>query len=93
MLDVVYDPRPSMLLSAFSQYGLAIGGEEMLLYQALEQVKLMTSAYRNSKENFANCFANCGENCFANASKKDSDKATDYDKLSSYMRKELEEAL
>ena len=93
LLDVVYDPRPSMLLSAFSQYGLAIGGEEMLLYQALEQVKLMTSAYRNSKENFANCFANCGENCFANALKKDSDKATDYDKLSSYMRKELEEAL
>ena len=93
LLDVVYDPRPSMLLSAFSQYGLAIGGEEMLLYQALEQVKLMTSAYRNSKENFANRFANCGDNCFANASKKDSDKATDYDKLSSYMRKELEEAL
>ena len=93
LLDVVYDPRPSMLLSAFSQYGLAIGGEEMLLYQALEQVKLMTSDYRNSKENFANRFANCGENCFANASKKDSDKATDYDKLSSYMRKELEEAL
>ena len=93
LLDVVYDPRPSMLLSAFSQYGLAIGGEEMLLYQALEQVKLMTFAYRNSKENFANCFANCGENCFANALKKDSDKATDYDKLSSYMRKELEEAL
>lgn len=93
LLDVVYDPRPSMLLSAFSQYGLAIGGEEMLLYQALEQVKLMTSAYRNSKENFANRFANCGENCFANASKKDCDKATDYDKLSSYMRKELEEAL
>ena len=93
LLDVVYDPRPSMLLSAFSQYGLAIGGEEMLLYQALEQVKLMTFAYRNSKENFANRFANCGDNCFANASKKDSDKATDYDKLSSYMRKELEEAL
>ena len=93
LLDVVYDPRPSMLLSAFSQYGLAIGGEEMLLYQALEQVKLMTFAYRNSKENFANRFANCGENCFANALKKDSDKATDYDKLSSYMRKELEEAL
>lgn len=93
LLDVVYDPRPSMLLSAFSQYGLAIGGEEMLLYQALEQVKLMTFDYRNSKENFANCFANCGENCFANALKKDSDKATDYDKLSSYMRKELEEAL
>ena len=53
----------------------------------------MTFAYRNSKENFANRFANCGENCFANALKKDSDKATDYDKLSSYMRKELEEAL
>lgn len=50
LLDVVYDPRPSMLLSAWRQYGLGIGGEEMLLYQALEQVKLMTFEYRNSKE-------------------------------------------
>ena len=50
LLDVVYDPRPSMLLSVWRQYGLGIGGEEMLLYQALEQVKLMTFEYRNSKE-------------------------------------------
>lgn len=81
LLDVVYDPRPSDLLSVWRKYGCGIGGEEMLLYQALEQVKLMTYDYRNSKENFENSFEN------------DSDKATDYDCLSSHMRKALEEAL
>lgn len=81
LLDVVYDPRPSDLLSAWRKYGCGIGGEEMLLYQALEQVKLMTYDYRNSKENFENSFEN------------DSDKATDYDCLSGHMRKALEEAL
>ncbi len=95
LLDVVYDPRPSMLLSAFRQYGLGIGGEEMLLYQALEQVKLMTFEYRNSKENFENSSENDFENDFEN----DSDKATDYDNpkdcedLSNCMRKALQEAL
>ena len=81
LLDVVYDPRPSDLLSVWRKYGCGIGGEEMLLYQALEQVKLMTYDYRNSKENFENSFEN------------DSDKATDYDCLSGHMRKALEEAL
>ena len=95
LLDVVYDPRPSMLLSAFRQYGLGIGGEEMLLYQALAQVKLMTFEYRNSKENFENSSENDFENDFEN----DSDKATDYDNpkdcedLSNCMRKALQEAL
>lgn len=95
LLDVVYDPRPSMLLSAFRQYGLGIGGEEMLLYQALEQVKLMTFEYRNSKENFENSSENDFENDFEN----DSDKAADYDNprdceyLSNCMRKALQEAL
>ena len=99
LLDVVYDPRPSMLLSDFRQYGLGIGGEEMLLYQALEQVKLMTFEYRNSKENFENGGEDCGENSFENAAEKDSDKATDYDNskdceyLSDCMRKALQEAL
>lgn len=43
LLDVVYDPRPSALLRAWSsQGGLGIGGEEMLLWQAVLQVMLMT---------------------------------------------------
>lgn len=91
LLDVVYDPRPSMLLSAFRQYGLGIGGEEMLLYQALAQVKLMTFEYRNSEVSSEVS----SENIFEN----DSDKAADYDNprdceyLSNCMRKALQEAL
>lgn len=91
LLDVVYDPRPSMLLSAWRQYGLGIGGEEMLLYQALEQVKLMTFEYRNSKEE--------AEVIAENISNNDSDKAEDYDNskdpkdLIDCMRKALQEAL
>ncbi|MCI1210520.1 MAG: shikimate dehydrogenase [Bifidobacterium tibiigranuli] len=43
LLDVAYDPRPSALQRAWSQAGgTAIGGEEMLLYQAIVQVCLMT---------------------------------------------------
>ena len=43
LLDVAYDPRPSSLQLAWSQAGgIAIGGEEMLLYQAIVQVCLMT---------------------------------------------------
>ena len=91
LLDVVYDPRPSMLLSAWRQYGLGIGGEEMLLYQALEQVKLMTFEYRNSKEE--------AEVIAENISNNDSDKTEDYDNskdpkdLIDCMRKALQEAL
>ncbi|MBW3094137.1 shikimate dehydrogenase [Bifidobacterium sp. 64T4] len=43
LLDVVYDPRPTELMKAWRQCGgLAIGGEEMLLYQGMIQVWLMT---------------------------------------------------
>jgi shikimate dehydrogenase len=43
LLNVAYDPRPSMLNIAWKQFGgISIGGEEMLLYQAVEQVRLMT---------------------------------------------------
>ena len=46
LLDVVYDPRPSALMTAWrGRGGLAIGGEEMLLYQALIQVLLMTGVW------------------------------------------------
>ncbi|WEV42620.1 shikimate dehydrogenase [Bifidobacterium sp. ESL0682] len=44
LLDVVYDPRPTKLMQVWRNAGgTAIGGEEMLLYQAIAQVKLMTA--------------------------------------------------
>ena len=44
LLDVVYDPHPSALVKAWrNKGGLAIGGEEMLLYQAIAQAVLMTA--------------------------------------------------
>lgn len=43
LLDVVYDPRPTALQSAWVSLGAdAVGGERMLLHQAAEQVRLMT---------------------------------------------------
>ncbi|MFC7877122.1 shikimate dehydrogenase [Isoptericola sp. NPDC057391] len=43
LLDVVYDPRPTALSSAWSAAGgTVVGGERMLLHQAVEQVRLMT---------------------------------------------------
>ncbi|KAB8289271.1 shikimate dehydrogenase [Bifidobacterium ramosum] len=46
LLDVVYDPRPSALIRAWrDKGGVAIGGEEMLLYQAILQVRLMTGSW------------------------------------------------
>ena len=43
LLDVVYDPRPTALMTAWrSAGGTAVGGERMLLHQAGEQVRLMT---------------------------------------------------
>lgn len=46
LLDVVYDPRPTKLMQAWRrQGGYAIGGEEMLLYQAMIQVLLMTGMW------------------------------------------------
>lgn len=99
LLDVVYDPRPSMLLSVWRQYGLGIGGEEMLLYQALEQVKLMTFEYRNSKEEAELKAEEKSEVIAENISNNDSDKTEDYDNskdpkdLIDCMRKALQEAL
>ncbi|WEV59872.1 shikimate dehydrogenase [Bifidobacterium sp. ESL0728] len=44
LLDVVYDPRPTKLMQVWRNGGgTAIGGEEMLLYQAIAQVRLMTA--------------------------------------------------
>ena len=46
LLDVVYDPRPTKLMQAWRSHGgTAIGGEEMLLYQAMVQVWLMTGIW------------------------------------------------
>ncbi|WP_432624504.1 shikimate dehydrogenase family protein [Bifidobacterium sp.] len=46
LLDVVYDPRPTKLMLAWRSHGgTAIGGEEMLLYQAMVQVWLMTGIW------------------------------------------------
>lgn len=43
LLDVVYDPRPTALARAWSTNGgTVVGGERMLLHQAVEQVRLMT---------------------------------------------------
>ncbi|MGW6130596.1 shikimate dehydrogenase [Cellulomonas sp. NPDC055163] len=43
LLDVAYDPRPTALSVAWQRAGGAVvGGERMLLHQAVEQVRLMT---------------------------------------------------
>ncbi|QGQ19378.1 shikimate dehydrogenase [Cellulomonas sp. JZ18] len=43
LLDVVYDPRPTALAQAWeARGGRTVGGERMLLHQAVEQVRLMT---------------------------------------------------
>lgn len=43
LLDVVYDPRPTALSQAWAAPGgTVVGGERMLLHQAVEQVRLMT---------------------------------------------------
>ncbi|MGO1316540.1 MAG: shikimate dehydrogenase [Cellulomonadaceae bacterium] len=43
LLDVVYWPRPTALATAWAAAGgTAVGGERMLLHQAVEQVRLMT---------------------------------------------------
>lgn len=53
LLDVLYDPRPTALMKAWRNAGgLAIGGEEMLLYQAIGQIALMT-AQSGAEEAFA----------------------------------------
>jgi shikimate dehydrogenase len=43
LLDVAYDPRPTALSAAWATAGgVVVGGEQMLLHQAAEQVRLMT---------------------------------------------------
>lgn len=43
LLDVAYDPRPTALSLAWAAAGgVVVGGEQMLLHQAAEQVRLMT---------------------------------------------------
>ncbi|UZN05156.1 shikimate dehydrogenase [Cellulomonas sp. S1-8] len=43
LLDVSYDPRPTALSAAWqARGGRVVGGERMLLHQAVEQVRLMT---------------------------------------------------
>lgn len=43
LLDVCYDPRPTALSAAWAAHGgRVVGGERMLLHQAVEQVRLMT---------------------------------------------------
>ena len=80
LLDVVYDPRPTKLMSAWRAHGgLAIGGEEMLLYQALVQVLLMPGEWDGDPP--SDWQARLG------------DAATDDDALEIAMRKALEEAL
>ncbi len=88
LLDVVYSPRPSQMLKVWRKYGIGIGGEEMLLYQALDQVKLMTFEYRHSSDDSSDDSSE--DLCL---SKQQSDKATDYDYICSCMKKALQEAL
>ena len=84
LLDVVYDPRPSQILKVWRKYGIGIGGEEMLLHQALDQVKLMTFEYRYASDDSSD------DSC---TNKHQSDKAPDYDYIRSCMEKALQEAL
>lgn len=88
LLDVVYSPRPSQILKVWRKYGIGIGGEEMLLHQALDQVKLMTFEYRYASDDLSDDSSD--DSCII---KHKSDKATDYDYIRSCMEKALQEAL
>ncbi|NMM97998.1 shikimate dehydrogenase family protein [Bifidobacterium olomucense] len=80
LLDVVYDPRPTKLMKAWrNRGGRAIGGEEMLLYQALVQVLLMTGIWDTDPP--------------SDADQRLQDTTTEDDHLEIAMRKALEEAL
>lgn len=80
LLDVVYDPRPTKLMQAWrARGGKAIGGEEMLLYQALIQVLLMTGIWDDDPP--------------SDADKRLQDTTTEDDHLEIAMRNALEEAL
>ena len=80
LLDVVYDPRPTELMRAWREHGgLAIGGEEMLLYQALIQVLLMTGEWDGDPP--------------SDSDGRIQDATADDDTLEMAMRHALEEAL
>ena len=80
LLDVVYDPRPTRLMEAWrSRGGTAVGGEEMLLYQALVQVLLMTGEWDGNPP--------------SDAERRLQDVTVDDDALEIAMRHALEEAL
>ncbi|MBW3090660.1 shikimate dehydrogenase family protein [Bifidobacterium miconisargentati] len=80
LLDVVYDPRPTSLMQAWrSRAGHAIGGEEMLLYQALVQVLLMTGIWDDDPP--------------SDADQRLQNTTTEDDHLEIDMRRALEEAL
>ncbi|PLS27234.1 shikimate dehydrogenase [Bifidobacterium parmae] len=80
LLDVVYDPRPTRLMQAWRAHGgHAIGGEEMLLYQGLIQVLLMTGVWDDDPP--------------SDADRRLQDVTTDDDHLEIAMRTALEEAL
>ena len=80
LLDVVYDPRPTKLMAVWrSRGGRAIGGEEMLLYQALVQVLLMTGIWDDDPP--------------SDADRRLQDTTTEDDHLEIAMRRALEEAL
>lgn len=80
LLDVIYDPRPTSLMQAWrSRGGHAIGGEEMLLYQALVQVLLMTGIWDDDPP--------------SDADQRLQNTTTEDDHLEIDMRRALEEAL
>lgn len=56
LLDVAYAPHPTALVSAWTNLGgSAVGGEEMLLYQALPQISYMTGiAFENDSNTDSN---------------------------------------
>lgn len=80
LLDVVYDPRPTRLMQVWRDHGgQAIGGEEMLLYQGLVQVLLMTGIWDDDPP--------------SDADRRLQDVTVDDDHLEIAMRRALEEAL
>lgn len=92
LLDVVYDPRPSALLQAWRRAGaIAIGGEKMLLHQAVAQVRLMTSTMPETMQS-AMCATQVGTMVPAIASHKHGE-TLDYDGVQEAMFQALREAL
>lgn len=70
LLDVAYDPHPSLLQSTWGRlHGVGIGGEEMLLYQAIDQVELMVGAVPEGRARLEATDANDVENAMRRALK------------------------